>query len=141
MSSLKKFNYLLGECDGIYHEFANKFKMSDSQMRILYTICDLGKTCSIKDLIFYSGLTKQTINSALRELENKEIIFLSFVDKKSKSVSLTNKGEKICEDSVELIIKFEEEIISSWSDEEISIYLNLMKKYNDGLRKRLGELK
>ncbi len=108
---------------------------------VFYTICDLGKTCSIRNLIFYSGLTKQTINSALRGLENKEIVFLSFVDKKSKSVSLTNKGEKICEDSVEIIIKFEEEIISSWSDEEIKIYLNLMKRYNDELRKRLGDLK
>ena len=141
MSNLKKFNYLLGECDGIYHEFANKFKMSDSKMRVLYTICDLGMNCSIKELISYSGLTKQTINSALRGLEKEGIIVLSYVDKKSKCVSLTNKGKLVCKDSVELIIKFEEEVFASWSDSELNTYLNLMERYNDEIRKRLGELK
>ena len=39
---LKRYNYLVGEIDATYHELSTKFGLSDSMMRILYTICDNG---------------------------------------------------------------------------------------------------
>ena len=35
-----RYNYLVGEIDATYHELSTKFGLSDSMMRILYTICD-----------------------------------------------------------------------------------------------------
>ena len=35
---MKRFNYLLGEMDAVYHEMALKLGLSDSAMIILYTV-------------------------------------------------------------------------------------------------------
>ncbi len=66
---MKRFNYLLGEMDAVYHEISLKLGMSDSAMIILYTICDIGDCCLLTEICRLSGLSKQTVNSALRKLE------------------------------------------------------------------------
>ena len=67
--SLQRFNYLFGETDALYHELALKLGLSDSAMKILYVICDTGEPCLLREICRRSGLSKQTLNSALRKLE------------------------------------------------------------------------
>ena len=66
---LKRFNYLARELDAAYHEINVKLKISDSTMLILYAICDHGDSCPLRDIYYQFGISKQTINSALRKLE------------------------------------------------------------------------
>ena len=73
---LKRYNYLVGEIDATYHELSTKFGLSDSMMRILYTICDNGTDCPLQKICRLTGLSKQTINSALRRLEQEGIVYL-----------------------------------------------------------------
>ena len=69
--ALRRFNYLLSETDAAYHEAASRLGLSDSVMQILYTVCDSdsGERCPLSEVCRRTGISKQTINSALRRLE------------------------------------------------------------------------
>ena len=88
---MKRCNHLLGEIEAVYHEIALKFGLSDSTMIILYTICDEGDKCFLKDICRRSGLSKQTVNSALRKLEKEGIVRLEAAGARSKNVCLTER--------------------------------------------------
>ena len=62
---MKRYNYLVGEIDAVYHEASLKLGLSDSALNILYAICDAGEGCLLQEICFYTGISKQTINSAL----------------------------------------------------------------------------
>lgn len=68
-TQVKRFNYLMNEIDTAYHEAALKLGLSDSASMILYTICNLGGSCLLSDIYGLSGISRQTLNSALRKLE------------------------------------------------------------------------
>lgn len=90
-SMMKRYNYLLGEIEASYHEVSLKLGLSDSAMKILYAICDNGESCLLQDICRRSGLSKQTINSAVRKLEAEGMIYLEMADSKHKKVCLTEE--------------------------------------------------
>ena len=90
---MRRFNYLLGEIDAVYHEVSLKLGLSDSAMKIMYAICDAGEVCLLQEICFYTGLSKQTVNSAIRKLEEEGILYLEPFNAKSKKVFLTEKGK------------------------------------------------
>ena len=55
---MKRYNHLCSEIDGAYHEMSVKLGLSDSAMRILYTICDAGDSCLLQEICFRSGISK-----------------------------------------------------------------------------------
>lgn len=69
-ASLKRLNHLQCEMGVVYHEMSHLCGLSDSTMQILYTICNFDEeSCLLQDICRLTGLPKQTINSALRQLE------------------------------------------------------------------------
>ena len=74
ITDIKRFNYLNNEIESAYHDAALKLELSDSAMIILYTVCNNGENCPLSDIYHLSGISKQTINSAVRKLEKDEII-------------------------------------------------------------------
>ena len=75
--ALKRINHLISELEQIYHQYALKYKISDSVFIMLYTRSVEGGECALSDIVLLSGLPKQTVNSAIRKMEEEEIIFLS----------------------------------------------------------------
>ena len=67
--ALKRFNCLLSEMDAAYHEAALRQGLNDSTSRILYALCELGSPASLRAVCESTGLSKQTVNSALKSLE------------------------------------------------------------------------
>ncbi len=122
---LKRFNYLNGEINAAYHEAARRLHLSDSGMMILYIICSSDGECLLSDLVRLSGLNKQTVNSALRKLEQEEIVFL----KKS-----------LAESTVARIIQFENEIFLGWTVEERRLYIEMTQKYLDAFQDKIKAL-
>lgn len=137
---MHRFTYLVGETDNTYHELALKVGLSDSAMLILYTLCDMGGTCSLQTKCSYSGLTKQTINSSIRKLESENIIEVRKENGKNKKVILTDKGHEYAKNTVLKIIKIENEIMDSWSKEEVEQYIFQTKKYLGMLRDKMEEM-
>ena len=137
---LRRFNYIVGGIDQLYHEAALKLGLSDSALRILYTICGEGKPCPISLICRLSGMSKQTVNSALRKLENDGIIQLDAVDGRQKSASLTDKGIKLADATVSKIIAAENRIFGSWTERERTEYIRLTQKYLNEFRNEINKL-
>lgn len=121
-SEMKRFNLLISEIDTAYHDAALKLELSDSAMLILYTLCSYDGECLLSDIT--SGASKQTINSALRKLETEGMVYLESFDRKKKKVYLTQKGRELAKDTVLQVIRVENEIFASWTEEEKCIYIS-----------------
>lgn len=126
---MRRFNHLISEMEGAYHEAALKIGMSDSVLQILYTICNFGDRCLISDIIKLNSMSKQTANSALKKLESEEIIELKAYDGKRKMVILTEKGNELVKESVSKLINIENRILDSWTEEDVEKYIELTEKY------------
>lgn len=137
---MKRYNYLISEIDSVYHEAAVKFGLSDSAMSILYAICDNGEGCLLHEICFYTGISKQTINSALRKLEREEIVYLEPLNAKSKKVYLTEKGRDLAEKTAFRILQMEDEIFASWKKEDVDKYLELTESYLVHLEEKINGL-
>lgn len=89
---IHRINYLTSEMDAVYHRASLKLGISDSVSLILYTIYDAGGSCLLSEIYKKSGISKQTVNSALRGLEGKGILALQQYKGRAKKVVLTEAG-------------------------------------------------
>lgn len=134
--AMKRYNHLMSEIGATYHEISWKLHLSDSAMQILYTICDNGTNCRLQDICYCTGLSKQTINSAIRKLEAENIVYLESAGAKNKNVFLTEEGKRLADQTARRIIQVENEIFASWSSEDVQKYLDLTEAYLSALRKK-----
>lgn len=137
---LERYNYLIGEIDATYHEIATKLGLSDSVMRILYSICDNGTARPLQEICRLTGLSKQTVNSALRKLERKGIVYLEPLGLKNKNVCLTESGKLIANQTAGQILAMENDIFASWPQEDVALYIALTETYLHDLRARTGQI-
>ena len=69
-----QYTYISGEINALYHEAAVKAGISDSVQNILYVICEKENRCLQSEISKLTGISRQTINSALRKLIKEEIV-------------------------------------------------------------------
>ena len=67
--SARKYAYLSAEITSLYHEAAVKIGVSDTVLDILYVLCEQEGQCLQSDIFRLTGISRQTINSAIRKLE------------------------------------------------------------------------
>ncbi len=137
-SDFKRYNILAWETDALYHAISLEFGLTDSAVNILYLISFEGGSALLGDIVRYSGLQKQTVNSSLRHLENKGIIRLEHVNGKSKKVILTLHGRELCRGTVDKLIEWENRAMSSFSKEEVDTFLSLMERYLESMKESLS---
>lgn len=137
---LRRFNRLVGETDAVYHELANRLGLSDSAFQILYTLRAEGGACPLRDICTFSGLTKQTVNSALRKLEAEGSVMTESSGARHKTVTLTTKGAELAEKTVAKVIEIENEILSSWPAEDLEKYIRLTEEFLVSVRARAQEV-
>ena len=109
----EQYTYLAGEINALYHEAAVKMGISDSVQNILYVLCEKEGRCLQSEVSKLTGISRQTINSAIRKLEKEAIVYLH---------------------------EMENKIWNEWTAEEQQQYLTLTKKYRDGLKKYLKDI-
>ena len=135
-----RINCLTEDIDSLYHQAALKLGVSDSALFILYMTYVNGEKCLLYDIYKLSGISKQTINSAIRKLENEEIVYLEKHNGKTKMVCLTEKGISFAEQTSAKLLETEFNAFRDWSEEEIDIYLRLIEKHSISLRKQIKNL-
>lgn len=118
------------EFDDIYHKIALHYNLSDSTFWVLYTLYDNKYELTQKEICQDWYYSKQTINSAIKDLEKKEYIVLSYKEgsNKSKIVSLTNKGKKVAKESVGRIMEIENSAFSKIDGKEFDMVIDFFKK-------------
>lgn len=138
--TMKRCNHLQGEIEAAYHNAALKFGLADSTQFILYTICYLGDNCPLSNIVKMTGISKQTINSALRNMEKQGLIQLNQATPKTKNVTLTKKGEELAGKTVIRLMQAEDDIFSAWADEDVQKYLELNERFLNDLKEKIDQL-
>ena len=110
--ALKEYNEIMGMICGAYHEAALRLHLSDSEMDILYVICSHEPGCYQKVLYQENGVTKSTVNSAVKKLEQEGILCLKPGEGRNTCVFLTEKGQQLAESTVYKVIQMENEIFA-----------------------------
>ena len=128
-SEIRRINYILGDIDRLYHEAALKLGISDSALTVLYTLVIEGR-CGISTVCRLTGMSKQTLNSALRKLEKDGIITLEAVDGRTKEIKLTPNGNRLAENTAARVAEAETR----------AEYLRLTEKYLHDLEKEVEKL-
>lgn len=137
---MKRCNHLVSEIDSVYHDMAKALGFSDSEMQILYTVYGSGGEIMLREIALCCGVSKQTLNSALRKLEQQGFVLLKAADGKSKAVCLTPDGMRRCEGSVSHVIDAENEIFSSWEREDVARYLELTERFLRDIKVKAKEI-
>lgn len=136
----REYVHISGEIDSIYHEVALKFGISDSVLNILYVLCEKGNQCLQSDIFRLTGMSRQTINTAIRKLEKDEIVYLEQGTGRNTIVCLTEKGKVFCSKNIASLLEIEDKIWNDWTEEERNQYLTLMQKYRDTLKQYIQEI-
>ena len=137
---IHQINYLMKETDAIYHRASLKLKISDSVSCVLYTIYDIGPQCLLSDIYKSSGMSRQTVNSAIRNLEAADILYLEPYRGRAKRIVLTEKGTEYIQETAAKLFAAEMAAFDSWTEEEISAHLHLIEKYAECLRREIDKL-
>ncbi len=124
-TKLKRFNHLSAKIDAAYHDVAMRLGLSDSALRVLYTLCTCNGECVLNELVGLCGCGKQTVNSSLRKLEAQGLVRLEALDGRRKKVCLTGEGETFTNATVRRVIEIENSIFAAWSQAEYDGYLAL----------------
>ena len=126
---IQDFNQLLKRMDNVYDKLAKSSGISDTAFWIIYTVKNEKETYKQKDLCDMWSYSKQTINSALKRLEEQNIIKLESVleNKKDKKIVLTKTGEKIAKELIEPVNEIEKKSLGKIKEKRE--FLNLFKKY------------
>ena len=126
LSEIHRINYLTSEMDSIYHQASLRLGISDS--------------VSMSDVYKSSGVSRQTINSAIRGLEADGMLYLEPYTGKAKKIVLTDKGRDYIRQTVARLLEAEIRAFDGWSEDEIKTHISLMEKYTEALRKQVQQL-
>ena len=137
---LQRINQLISETDGLYHQASLKTGLSDSASRILYALYTAGGSCPLSDIYKDAGISKQTVNSALRKLEEEGAVRLEQHHGKAKLVFLTEQGRDKANQTVSRLVDAEIGAFASWSEEEIDTYMALTNKYLVTFREQVKKM-
>ncbi len=137
--ALRRYNYLYSEIESVYHDSSVKMGMSDSVSIVLYILCSFGGRHPLGEISRCSGLSKQTVNSAIRKLEQEGMVYLEAIDGKAKMLCLTDAGKRLASHTVLRLMDVEDQIYSSWPKEDLDKYLELMERFLTSLKESIGQ--
>lgn len=85
------------------------------------------------------SLSRQTINSAFKQLKKRGFIYLEAMDNnlREKQVYLTEKGIQFVEEQIGYIHKLEEDVWDTMNKEEKTQIIQLLSKYKTSLSNAL----
>lgn len=136
-SIVRKINSLSNELDALYHRASRILGVSDSTMIILYALYENGGSCPLYDIYGESGISKQTVNSAIRKLEAEGIVVSEQDGGKKKRIRITDEGKKLINSTVVPLLTAECNAFKDWSEEEFKQYITLNERYNEAFRKQI----
>lgn len=138
---LIRYNRIFKDTDKIYHNFAKSYGLSDCAFWILYLLRETDTQYTQAEICNMLSLPRQTVNSALKNLQSEGYICLTPVEnnKKSKILVLTEKGEGLAKNSADMVLKAEIKVLRQFSENELQLFLSLSEKYAVLLRKEYEE--
>ncbi len=130
---LKELNTILKETDAIYSKLARQIGLSDCGFWLMYSIREADGKCTQRELCDQWIMSKQTVNSALKNLEKNGYITLtsSEMDKRSKYIKLTDKGIHFAKETIDIVFKLEQLAFQKMSPTERATMIKTAQKYQE----------
>lgn len=128
---LAAFNQAHKKMNVLYHNYAKSAGMSDAAFWLMYSLYERGHPCTQKDLCESWFYAPQTINTALKALEQKGLIYLTFVpgNKKNKQILFTKAGEELIQKKIVPLVHAEERSFERLDEEEREKLLSITQKH------------
>ena len=136
---MRRYNHLVGEIDGVYHEMSRKLGLSDSAMLVLYTIYAYKGGCPLREICRSSGLSKQTVNSSIRALEKQGLICLVPGRGREVHLYLTERGRRLAEEKILPAMEVENQSLAELGEDAAAL-LSLQQRYLEIFRRRIRAL-
>ena len=127
--ALKEFDSLYKMIDDIYHEIALSMHLTDSAFIILYCLLELGDGCSQKDICKLYSISKQTINSSVKSLEDKGFLIRKAGVGRDIHLYFTEFGKRFADQHIGPVIDMENETFACMKPSECEQLLSLTRKY------------
>ena len=137
MDIRQRLNKTCNELNGLYHDISVKLGLSDSESMVMYMLYDAQEALTQSDIVKATGLSKQTLNSAIRKLEKDGIIILEKMNEKSKKIVMTDKGQVLIAQKIKPLVDMEDRVLDSWTEEDKLKYLELIEKFEKQFEKEV----
>lgn len=130
-----ELDHLYNEIDKVYHAYARGCGLSDCAYWMLYDLVLAAGSLPLARLTASWSYSKQTINSAIKVLEQRGLVALDFAEgsRKSKVASLTAEGRVFCRRYIEPAIEAERRAFGSLEPAERRELVRLARRYTDAL--------
>ncbi len=135
-------NRLCKATDELYHNYATNIGLSDSALWIFYAICESDGSLTQNELCSLWCYSKQTVNSTVKSLCDKGLLFLEHIDgtRTHKAIKLTDEGQQFCEKYILPLIKAEQDVYSTMTDKQIEEYVSVKENEYKLLKDKFAEI-
>lgn len=137
---LTQYNQIMKQFDAFYSGMAKICGLTDCVFWIIYSILDSPEPLTQTQLCSMWSLHKQTINTALKNLEADGVISLqsSEQNRKNKQIFLTEEGRAFAQKTVIPFMEMEQRAFGALEDEERKEMLRLTRKHLELLQAELN---
>ncbi|MDO4262317.1 MAG: MarR family transcriptional regulator [Eubacteriales bacterium] len=141
-AQLAAFNQVYKDMDDLYHEYARKWGMSDAAMWILYFIQESDTPKTQKELCDEWCYSRQTVNSALKNMESKGLIRFACAEgnRKNKQILLTEEGQELSDRVIRPLVEAELAALDSLGEAGRGELLLRLKQYLSMLHRGVESL-
>ena len=126
---ITQVNQTYKEEDELYRRLARYSGLSEAAFWILYTVELAPGPVTQAEVCGYLSLSKQTINSALKQLEQTGHIRLTGGPGRKKYLQLTEAGRALSRRTIGPVLELEERVFLGLTEEERASLLALERKY------------
>ena len=128
--------------DEIYHSYSRYFSMPDTRSRILYCLHESSSPWTQAALAEWIFSPMQTVNSALKKMEQEGILTLNPLpdNRKNKQICLTEAGKVLAERVAVPLKRAEDLAFDGLTIEEQRQMVGLLRKYTGFLKARINEI-
>ncbi|SDM39576.1 MarR family winged helix-turn-helix transcriptional regulator [Actinomyces ruminicola] len=137
LSLQKTINAASKRIEEAYHRAARAAGLSDSAFDILYALHVAGEGCSQRQLCELCFTRKQTVNSAIKRLQQNGTVRVEAGPGRATHIFLTAQGRKLVNNRVIPIIDAETTALNSLSPQQRTALSAGLPRYADALVKAL----
>lgn len=138
-----ELEYLYNAADRLYADFARSCGLSGCAYWMLYELERAGGEASLRALNVDWGYSKQTMSSALKTMESRGLIELSYEEgsRKSKRAALTASGRVFVDQNIVPAMRAEERAFFSLDQTERETLIALARRYAEALTREFENMK
>lgn len=127
----KQFYSVWAIGNSLYTRFASKLGVSYSELMVLYALFTM-KEITQKEISESFGLPKQTVNSVIRRLKEKNYVILKSCedDKRERVLTLNEQGKKYANKIISPVLNAETQVFDLIGDERLIQANETMKLFN-----------